>query len=347
MSNKKTTIRTSASPEPCKAVPVKNGKAKKITCIVVLCLVLAILLGDFFGANYLVSFAIGRTTSGGEDVVPESTTTDETRSTVDENWEVIAEETKEWYENTDIETVSISSYDGLTLYADIYHTHPENSKWAILVHGYTASRMMMPSYGCMFSRHGYNLLAPDLKGHGESEGDYIGMGWPDRKDILSWIDVILERDPEAEIVLYGVSMGAATVMMTSGETLPTNVKAIVEDCGYTSVWDIFADEMDVLFHLPTFPLLNTASWIASWRAGYNFTEASSVEQVKKASVPMMFIHGSEDNFVHTDMVYQVYEACPTEKDIMVVENAGHGQSYYYAPQIYEERVFSFLENYVK
>lgn len=276
-------------------------------------------------------------------MAPPPTTTQATRSTVDENWAVIYEDMMEWLENNEPKLVEIASADGLKICADVYLTNPDSHKWVLAVHGYTASRKMMPSYGCMFSRHGYNVLAPDLKGHGESEGDYIGMGWTDRKDILLWIDEICKMDPEAEIVLFGVSMGGATVMMTSGEELPSNVKVIVEDCGYTSVWDIFADEMDVLFHLPTFPLLNTASVIATFRAGYNFREASSVEQVKKATVPMMFIHGSEDNFVHTEMVYDVYAACPTRKDIMVVENAGHGQSYYYAPEMYEERIFSFLD----
>ncbi len=320
-----------------------SKKTKKILGIVAAVIVVVLLLVDILGANYLVSFAIGRTTSGGASVAPKPTTTQATRSTVDENWEVIRQETEEWYENNTPEVAQITSADGLKLYADIYTSNPDSHKWVIAVHGYTASRLMMPSYGCMFSRHGFNVLAPDLKGHGESEGDYIGMGWPDRKDILLWIDVICQRDPQAEIVLYGVSMGAATVMMTSGEDLPSNVKAVVEDCGYTSVWDIFADEMDVLFHLPTFPLLNTASVIATMRAGYDFTEASSVEQVKKSTVPMMFIHGSEDNFVHTEMVYDVYAACNTRKEIMVVENAGHGQSYYYAPEMYEERVFAFLD----
>ena len=124
---------------------------------------------------------------------------------------------------------------------------------------------------------------------------------------------------------------------------PEQVKAVVEDCGYTSVWDIFKDELHYLFHLPSFPLLNIASKISSLRAGYSFTEASSLEQIKKAKVPVLFIHGSEDNFVHTDMVYQVYDACPSPKQLLVVEGAGHGNSYSHDPELYFDTVFSFLE----
>lgn len=321
-----------------------SRKAKiSITLSVLLVILLAV---DIFGANYLVSFAIGRTTTGGVSVVPPPSTTMETRSTVDDNWKVIAEQTAQWAENADRETVSVTADDGLRLEAELSVTDPDSSKWAILVHGYSTNRRSMASYGCLFESHGYNVLLPDLRGHGNSDGNYFGMGWPDRKDMLKWIDLVCQRDPEAEIVLFGVSMGGATVLMTSGEALPENVKAIVEDCGYTSVWDIFSDELAVLFHLPEFPLLHTASVIGKIRAGYSFTEASTLEQVKNARVPILFLHGSEDNFVHTEMVYKLYDACPSEKDILVIENAGHGQSYYYAPEVYEAKVFDFLGNYI-
>ena len=169
------------------------------------------------------------------------------------------------------------------------------------------------------------------------------MGWPDRKDMLKWINWIVERDSEAEIVLHGISMGGATVMMTSGERLPSQVHAIVEDCGYTSVWDIFADEAKYLFKLPSFPALDVASAVSV----NGFKEASSLKQVEKAKVPILFIHGSEDNFVHTEMVYKLYEACRAEKQLLVVEGAGHGNSYNHAPELYFDTVFGFLEPYIE
>ena len=202
-----------------------------------------------------------------------------------------------------------------------------------------ASMSILASY---YGLKGWNALLPDLRGCGDSEGEYIGMGWPDRKDMLQWINWIIARDQGAQIVLHGISMGGATVMMTAGEALPGNVKAVVEDCGYTSVWDIFADELDYLFHLPAFPLLNIASGISTLRAGYSFTEASALKQIAKAQVPVLFIHGSEDNFVHTDMVYPLYDACSAEKQLLVVEGAGHGNSSNHAPDLYFETVFSFL-----
>ena len=193
-----------------------------------------------------------------------------------------------------------------------------------------------------YAEKGFNILTPDMRSHGESEGKLIGMGWLDKEDVKLWIDYVLNIDPEAEIVLHGVSMGGATVMMTSGEDLPDNVKAIIDDCGYTSVWDEFTDEAKYLFNVSQFPILYTASAISKFRAGYSFQEASALEQVKKTKIPILFIHGSEDNFVNTNMVYSLYEACPTRKDLLVVEGAGHGQALYLDPDTYFDKVFGFI-----
>lgn len=318
----------------------RRGKIIRTVIIIILAVLLA---ANLLISNYLVSYAIGRRTSGGADVVPTPTTTDATKLLVEENTKRINEATEEWYDTITPETVHISSADGLDLVGDIVMTEEPSDRWVILVHGYTARRIYMYSYAMIYSQRGYNVLLPDMRAHGDSEGDYIGMGWLDRKDMLLWTDLICERNSDAEIILHGVSMGGATVMMTSGEELPENVVAVVDDCGYTSVWDIFSDELEYLFGLPDFPFLYTANVISKMRAGYTFTEASAIEQITKTKLPVLFIHGSEDNFVHTDMVYELYDACPTEKDMMIVENAGHGQAYYYDPEGYEEKIFEFIE----
>ena len=259
-----------------------------------------------------------------------------------ENWQEQKNQADEWASRSDGEVAEIVSADGLKLVGDAVITDPDSHRWVIAVHGYRSNRKSMFALASNYGLRGYNALIPDLRGCGESEGEYIGMGWPDRLDMLEWINWILQRDSEAQIVLHGISMGGATVMMTAGENLPAQVKAIVDDCGYTSVWDIFKDELAYLFHLPAFPILYVADGISSMRAGYSFSEASALKQVAGAQVPMLFIHGSEDNFVHTDMVYQVYEACPTEKQLLIVDGAGHGNSYNHAPELYFKTVFEFL-----
>ena len=312
---------------------------------IVLALILIICIALIGVGNYLVSFGIARSVDSG-DVSPDSVTSEEDVSSIDENLAWIEAQRDAWLETADMETVSIVSDDGLRLVGDIIRTENESHLWVITVHGYNGNRTNTYNVASFFALEGYNVLTPDLRGNGDSEGDYFGMGWLDRADMLLWIDYIIDLDASAEIVLYGASMGGATVMMTAGEDLPDNVKAIVEDCGYTSVWDIFSDELDYLFGLPDFPLLYIADVISDIRAGYSFREASSLEQISNAEVPVLFIHGSEDNFVATDMVYELYEACPTEKDLLIVEGAGHNESYKLQPTLYFDTVFSFLENYV-
>ena len=320
------------------------SKKKRIVLFSVLGLVILLAVGLLWGANYLVTFAIGRST-GLQDIAPESTLSEEATHNIVENWQQQSSQAEKWMAQAETETVQIESSDGLKLRGEAVISDPASHLWVIAVHGYRMSHSSMSALASYYGLKGWNALLPDLRGCGDSEGDYIGMGWPDRRDMLQWIDWIISRDSEAKIVLHGISMGGATVMMTAGEDLPGQVKAVVEDCGYTSVWDIFTDELDYLFHLPAFPLLNIASGLSSLRAGYSFSEASSLNQIAKAQVPVLFIHGSEDNFVHTDMVYRVYDACPTEKQLFVVEGAGHGNSFNHMPDKYFETVFSFLDRF--
>ena len=120
----------------------------------------------------------------------------------------------------------------------------------------------------------------------------------------------------------------------------------MEDCGYTSVWDVFSDEARNYFHIPDFPILHTASLFTKLRAGYGFKEASSIAQIKKTQIPVMFIHGSADNFVDIGMVYELYETCPTSQKKYVAEGAGHGESYYLDMDRYKEEIADFLSEYL-
>ncbi|UTY38031.1 alpha/beta fold hydrolase [Allocoprobacillus halotolerans] len=118
-------------------------------------------------------------------------------------------ESHQWLETHAVHT-SIQSYDDLFLHA--YYIEQDAPVYVIMVHGYRSDGTSIINPIKRFYKQGYNLLIPDLRGHGQSEGDYIGMGWDDRYDILGWIDYILTKDAHAQIILYGVSMGGATVM---------------------------------------------------------------------------------------------------------------------------------------
>ena len=219
--------------------------------------------------------------------------------------------------------------------------------YAIICHGYAGRPQDMCREAYLAHREGLTILMPAARGHERNADRYVGMGWLDSKDLLRWIGLITASDPEAHIALYGVSMGGAEVMMASGLDLPANVRCIVEDCGYTSVWDEFAVQIDMQLHLPAVPFLNTASAVCRVRAGYGFKEASAVKRLRRARVPMLFIHGTADVFVPYRMLDEVFAACASPvKERFAVEGAGHGLSSVTDPGGYWDRVSGFLRTHL-
>lgn len=239
----------------------------------------------------------------------------------------------------------ITAPDGIRLHAYYVHASRPSRRTAVVVHGYTDNAIRIFQIGFLYNHSlDYNILIPDLRYSGLSEGDDFQMGWLDRKDVIQWIHTAPALFGDSlQMVVHGISMGAATTMMVSGEQLPDYVDCFVEDCGYTSVWDQFRKELKEQFHLPAFPLLYTASWLCDLTRGWNFKEASALEQVRKCRRPMLFIHGADDDFVPTQMVYKVYEAKPDPKELWIVPHTAHAVSYRNYPEEYTERVKTFVE----
>lgn len=254
---------------------------------------------------------------------------------------------EKWLEEESNYTESyIDSYDNLNLHAYIVNQNNNTDKWAIVVHGYAGNGKLMSSKAKYFYDMGYNVLIPDLRGHGKSEGEYIGMGLKDRLDIISWINFIIENNSNSKIVLHGTSMGAATVLMASGENLPSNVKAIISDCAYTSVWDQFNYEIETYLNLPTSYIINVTNMITKLKAGYSFKEASAINAIKKSTVPILYIHGDMDKFVPYSMMDELYNATKSPKKKLTIEGAEHGNSHLIAPYIYWFTINDFIEQYV-
>ncbi len=255
--------------------------------------------------------------------------------------EEVAQESRQWLDDMG-EEVSIMSHDNINLRG--YSIQQESSIYVIMVHGYRSDGASLIAPIKKMYKQGYNLLIPDLRGHGLSEGDYIGMGWDDRLDVLLWIDSIIKQDKNASIVLYGVSMGGATVMNVAGEMLPTQVKAIIEDCGYTNVWEVFQKQLD-MDYLKSEISLHIASVVTKMRAGYFLEDNKPIEQVKKSQTPMLFIHGDKDEFVPYEMLDQLYNAATCEKEKLVIKNATHTNSCSVDPDLYYQTVFRFIDKY--
>ncbi|UUX34959.1 alpha/beta hydrolase [Fundicoccus culcitae] len=250
-----------------------------------------------------------------------------------------------WWTKVDRQELIMTSYDNLKLHAYRVTNENPNDLWMICVHGYTSNATQSIPFARRFYEKNYNIIMPNLRGHGQSEGDYFGMGWTDRMDIIYWINFIIQQNPQAKIALFGISMGGSTVMMTAGEPLPNNVFAVINDCGYSSVWAEFSYQVKLLYNLPNVPILNFVSIITKIRAGYFLEEANAIRQIKKTQLPILFIHGEKDTFVPSDMAEKLYQASAGEKDKMIVKNAGHGQSALLAGEAYWDKVFAFLNKY--
>ncbi|MGO2891695.1 alpha/beta hydrolase [Enterococcus devriesei] len=307
------------------------NKKTKIILGIILLLVIALIAAG----NYFYSYAVVPTE---KDFLSDSSEKKSAELIAAEDWFNDKNNRSEW---------QLQSKDGLKLSAYYLPAQKDQHKTAIIAHGYMGQASDMPQYAKIYHDLGYNVLMPDARGHGKSEGDYIGFGWPERKDYLQWIDRIVKGDSQSEIVLHGVSMGAATVMMTSGEKLPENVKAFVEDCGYSSAKDELSYQLKDMFNLPAFPLIPVTSLITKIRAGYFFGEADAVKQLHNNTKPMLFIHGDKDAFVPFSMLDTVYEATKGPKEKYVVHGAKHAEALSTDPAMYQEKVTEFLETYFK
>lgn len=313
-----------------------NKKKKIILTISILLLVVILGVGGLVG-NYFYNLALNPFTSkdmifGDDD--------DDTSLEVeaDVNWLI--------KDSNYIDTY-ITSSDNLKLHAYEVKNENKTDKWVIVVHGYTSEGKLLSSKAKHLYNMGYNVLVPDLRSHGTSEGNYIGMGWHDRLDIIDWINYIVKNNPNSEIALHGTSMGSATVLMVSGEKLPSNVKAIVADCGYTSVYDEFSYQLKQLFNLPAFPIMNFSDVVTHIRAGYCLNDASAINQVKKSTTPILYIHGDKDDFVPYYMMDELYNATNSEKEKLTIEGGEHANSDLVNPKLYWSTVNSFLEKYIE
>lgn len=304
-----------------------------VPLLLILQLALAVLIG---GAMYLLSYSLDP--SGREE--RDSQTMQRLRQGYPE--------AAAWVDSMEVcgalrDTFIVNS-KGVRLHAR-YASNEEARGTVVLVHGYTDNATSMLMFAPLYHDSlRFNIIAIEHERHGQSEGEAIQMGWLDRLNLELWIGVAERMWPDTPMYLHGVSMGAATVMMCAGDPLPLSVKGVIEDCGYTSVWDEFSGEIHNQFHLPVHPLMDIASALCRVRYGWDFREASALEQVRKSTLPMLFIHGTADSFVPTEMVHRLYAAKDVgPKDLWLSDGCTHAQTYHDYPEEYLRRVQQFLD----
>ena len=245
------------------------------------------------------------------------------------------------------EDVYTTSFDGLKLHGKFYEGQKDKPV-IIFFHGYRANATRDGSgIHTLGTVRGLNILVVTQRGHNQSEGKTITFGIYESKDCLSWNEYVKERFGEnKKVILWGISMGAATVMTAAGRELPENVLGIGADCGYSSAKDILKTVIKGM-KLPVGPSYWLVKLGGKIYGGFDVEETSPVEALKKSKVPILFIHGVDDDFVPCDMTHQNYEACVSDKSLVLVEKAGHGMSYYVDMKKVEEGVYAFLDKIMK
>ncbi len=322
-------------------------RRKKVVCTFLVIAALVIVL-YFVLVNFLVSAALVpsfmQKLEAFERITEESYAAQVQTSDIKINRQMTLNATEEWLQTAESRKISVKTEDGYTLIAAEFPAAEDNHKWVLILHGYTGWKEEMYPFAYWYHEQGYHVIVPDLRCQGESEGDFIGMGWTDHYDCMLWLDYILSQDGDAGIVLHGQSMGAAAALMISGdEELSVNIDVVISDCAYTDAYAMFGEKIKDWFHLPAFPLVDTACLVLRMRGGYDLKDASAIDAVRNSRIPTLFIHGDMDEMISVQMSKDLYEAAGCPKELLIIEGAGHAQAHEKDPEAYFGVIRVFLE----
>ena len=239
------------------------------------------------------------------------------------------------------EDLWVTAFDGLRLHGKFFEYAP-GAPIELMFHGYRGSAERDLSGGvrrCFALQR--SVLLVDQRCSGESDGNVITFGINEHRDCLSWLELMQKRFPGVKIILTGISMGASTVLMAAGKPLPDCVIGVLADCGYSSPKEIIRKVIRQM-GLPAdlaYPFVKLG---ARLYGHFDLEELSPVEALKSCTVPVIFFHGEDDDYVPCEMSRINYEACPTRKQLVTIPGAGHGLCYPVAPEAYLQALRDFF-----
>lgn len=249
------------------------------------------------------------------------------------------QEGREYIYSLNPEDLYINSFDNLKLHALFINN--QSNKTIICVHGYKAKDGLY-DFGMsarFLNSLGYNLLFVDNRAHGLSQGKYIGFGVLDSVDVNSWVDYLVTNMNQETIILYGMSMGAATVMNAQNN----KVKAIIADCGFASGYDEVVYQIKKMYHLPPFPIIPISNVLLKLLAHYSLKEKEAYKSIKNYKNNLLIIHGDKDHFVPTRDAYKIFDNATCHKKILIVPGASHAKNYLKDTKLYEQTIKEFLD----
>ncbi len=249
-----------------------------------------------------------------------------------------------WNEQAPFEELTLTARDGVQLVGGFLPAEGEARRAVLLSHGWHSTwQKDFAGIVQYYHEHGADVLVIEQRGQRRSGGAYITMGTRESEDVAEWAAYLAEREgSEVPVYLHGMSMGATTVLMAQGETLPENVRGIIADCGFTSPWDITRACLKAWFNLPTYPFIPAVRAVTRLAAGYDLKEKSTLEILRTARIPTLFIHGTKDDFVPPHMTIHNYQVCSAPKRLCLVDDASHAFSWYFDNEKYISALESFF-----
>ena len=252
----------------------------------------------------------------------------------------------QWLTDHNAMNVYTTSEDGLNLHG-LWIPAADAKGTVLFAHGYRST--MLVDFGFAFEYYynaGMNLLIPEQRCHGESQGRFITFGVKESADMKKWISFHNEQFGSFPMILSGISMGASTMMYLADEQLPHNVKGIIADCGFTSPKEIISKVYRSVIHLPTVPTIWITDLCARIFAHFSLDEQDSRITLSKSRLPILMIHGTDDDFVPCEMTKEAYALCTGEKRLLLVAGADHGVSFLVDRDGYSAMIQKFLEDHI-
>ncbi len=234
-----------------------------------------------------------------------------------------AKELSEWISAASRKDEFVNSFDGLAMHALVVEAHPESHDWIILMHDYHSCARDMLSYMKLCEGLGLNILAPDSRGCGASEGRYTGLGWLEHYDLISWINWLCEKDRDSRIILLGKGMGANAVMNALGDYIPKNVVGAVEIGGYSSLRKEMIYIINKNAKYASGATVPCIDFYVKQLLHFSLYDVDTLRQLSLARVPVLFVHGGKDEVVPSGMAEECMAACASEKKILTIADAGH------------------------
>ncbi len=211
--------------------------------------------------------------------------------------------------------------------------------YVIMLHPLTQKPSDMASYAYHFYELGFNVYIPDYI------GKTVSMGVFEKDTVLSWINYVCGKDSSANVFVFGIGLGGTSALMCTGFNLPSNVKGIISDSGYCDTTEVFKENIDEVYNLPSFPTVTLSSLYVKITKGWSFSREDILNYVKNSTVPILYIHGTEDTVVSVGQSNELYEVTRAKgTGHFTIHGADHAQGLNKNSEKYWREVDDFIRN---